>query len=111
MPVLSDVVLDCGSDFSDFLKGHIFKVDSSDEIRSCTFQEESSVFHLAEEWNPEKFIEITQKIAGELYTIMNQNIDIPAADLLAVEYRVEKHRYLALLKMNYKETYIHKEEE
>ena len=25
MPVLSDVVLDCGSDFSDFLKGHIFK--------------------------------------------------------------------------------------
>ena len=54
MPVLSDVVLDCGSDFSDFLKGHIFKVDSSDEIRSCTFQEESSVFHLAEEWNPEK---------------------------------------------------------
>lgn len=107
MPVLSDVVLDCGSDFSDFLKGHIFKVDSSDEIRSCTFQEESSVFHLAEEWNPEKFIEITQKIAGELYTIMNQNIDIPAADLLAVEYRVEKHRYLALLKMNYKTSYTH----
>ena len=95
MPVLSDVVLDCGSDFSDFLKGHIFKVDSSDEIRSCTFQEESSVFHLAEE------------IAGELYTIMNQNIDIPAADLLAVEYRVEKHRYLALLKMNYKTSYTH----
>ena len=107
MPVLSDVALDCGSDFSDFLKGHILKVDSSDEIRSCTFQEESSVFHLAEEWNPEKFIEITQKIAGELYTIMNQNIDIPAADLLAVEYRVEKHRYLALLKMNYKTSYTH----
>ena len=107
MPVLSDVALDCGSDFSDFLKGHIFKVDSSDEIRSCTFQEESSVFHLAEEWNSEKFIEITQKIAGELYTIMNQNIDIPAADLLAVEYRVEKHRYLALLKMNYKTSYTH----
>ena len=82
-------------------------MDSSDEIRSCTFQEESSVFHLAEEWNPEKFIEITQKIAGELYTIMNQNIDIPAADLLAVEYRVEKHRYLALLKMNYKTSYTH----
>lgn len=107
MPVLSDVALDCGSDFSDFLKGHIFKVDSSDEIRSCTFQEESSVFHLAEEWNSEKFIEITQKIAGELYTIMNQNIDIPSADLLAVEYRVEKHRYLALLKMNYKTSYTH----
>ena len=104
MPVLSDVVLDCGSDF---LKAHIFKVDSSDEIRSCTFQEESLVFHLVEEWDSERFIEVTQKIAGELYTIMNQNIDIPAADLLAVEYRVEKHKYLALLKMNYKTSYTH----
>ena len=107
VPVLSDTVLDCGSDFSDFLKAHIFKVDSSDEVRNCTFSEESQIFHLAEEWNPEKFIEITQKIAGELYTLMNQNIDIPAADLLAVEYTVEKHRYLALLKMNYKTSYTH----
>ena len=41
VPVLSDTVLDCGSDFSDFLKAHIFKVDSSDEVRNCTFSEES----------------------------------------------------------------------
>ena len=33
MPVLSDTLLDCGSDFSDFLKSHIFKIDSSDEIK------------------------------------------------------------------------------
>ena len=31
----------------------------------------------------------------------------PGADLLAVEYTVEKHRYLALLKMNYKTSYTH----
>lgn len=107
VPVLSDNVLECGSDFADFLKAHIFKIDVSDDIRSCTFEEESEVFHLAEEWNPEKFMEVSQKIAANLYTIMNQNIDIPAADLLVVEYSVEKHRYLALLKMNYKTSYTH----
>lgn len=107
VPVLSDTLLDCGSDFADFLKAHIFRIDTSDDIKNCTFEDEASVFHLLEEWDPEKFLEISQKIAGELYTLMNQNIDIPAADLLVVEYSVEKHRYLALLKMNYKTSYTH----
>lgn len=44
VPVLSDTVLDCGSDFSDFLKAHIFKVDSSDEVRNCTFQKNPRFF-------------------------------------------------------------------
>ena len=30
MPVLSDKVLDYGSDFADFLKAHIFRIDTSD---------------------------------------------------------------------------------
>lgn len=107
MPVLSDTVLECGSDFLDFLKAHIYKIDTSDDIRNCTFEEESEVFRMIQEWEEEKFAETSGKIAQILYTIMNQNIDIPAADLLAVEYRVEKHRYLALLKMNYKTSYTH----
>lgn len=107
MPVLSDGVLDCGSDFSDFLRTHIFRIDASDEVRSCTFEEDSPVYSLVEEWKPENFLEASRKIAQELYTIMNQNIDIPPADLLAVEYTVERHRYLALLKMNYKTYYTH----
>ena len=62
---------------------------------------------MVEEWNSENFLEVSQKIAGELYTLMSQNIDIPAADLLVVEYQVEQHSYLALLKMNYKTSYTH----
>ena len=41
MPVLSDTVLDYGSDFADFIKAHIFKTDNSDDIRRCVFEEES----------------------------------------------------------------------
>ncbi|MEE0713144.1 MAG: nucleoid-associated protein, partial [Blautia sp.] len=75
--------------------------------KNCSFTEESSVFPLVEEWNSENLLEVSQKIAEELYTLMNQNIDIPAADLLVVEYQVEQHSYLALLKMNYKTSYTH----
>ena len=73
-------LLDCGSDFSDFLKSHIFKIDSSDEIKNCSFTEESSVFLLVEEWNSENFLEVSQKIAGELYTLMSQNIEMCIRD-------------------------------
>ena len=107
MPVLSDTLLDLGSDLADFLKAHIYKIDTSDDVKNCSFLEDSQIFLLVEEWEQEKFLEISQKIAGKLYPIMNQNIDIPGADLLVAEYSVEKHRYLALLKMNYKTSYTH----
>lgn len=107
MPVLSDRVLEYGSDFADFVKAHIFRIDTSDEIRSCTFDEESSVYRKLEEWDPKDFVEQSKKIAEELFGIMNQNIEIPQADLLIAEYEVDKHRCLALLKMNYKASYTH----
>lgn len=107
MPVLSDTLLDTGSDLADFLKAHIYRIDTSDDVKNCSFLEDSQIFPLVEEWEQEKFLEISQKIAGQLYPIMNQNVDIPGADLLVAEYNVEKHRYLALLKMNYKTSYTH----
>ena len=56
VPVLSDTLLDCSSDFADFLKAHIFRIDTSDDVKNGTFEEEASVFQLLEEWNPEKFL-------------------------------------------------------
>ncbi|HIT89283.1 MAG TPA: nucleoid-associated protein [Candidatus Merdenecus merdavium] len=108
MPVLSDTLLDHGSDFGDFLRSHIHRIITSDEIRSCSFQkEESSIYHLLMEYKEDDFTQITQKIAGELFQIMNQNADIPPADLIVVHYEVLEEPYMALLKMNYKTSYTH----
>ena len=108
MPVLSDAELDHGSDFGDFLRGHIIRIATSDDIKSCSFdREESTVYRILEGWNPDQFAVVSQQIATELYTVMNQNIEIPAADLLVVAYSIEQHPYLALLKMNYKSSYTH----
>ena len=105
MPVLSDTVLDYGSDFADFIKAHIFKTDNSDDIRRCVFEEESAIYSYLQEWNSENFVDFSKKIAEELFTIMNQNIEIPQADLMIAEYELEKRKYLAILKMDYKSFY------
>ena len=66
MPVLSDTVLDYGSDFADFIKAHIFKTDNSDDIRRCVFEEESAIYSYLQEWNSENFVDFSKKIAEEL---------------------------------------------
>jgi hypothetical protein len=108
MPVLSDMVLDHGSDFGDFLRAHIYKIITSDEIKSCSFnKEESEVYESLAAYTEETFVTVTQKIAEFLFTIMNKNIEIPIADLIVVSYEVEEQKSLALLKMNYKTFYTH----
>lgn len=107
MPVLSDTELDHGSDFGDFLKSHISKIASGDDLKSCTFAEDSPVYEQLSLLNEGNFIEVSQKIAEHLFTIMNQNIDIPQADFIVCRFTANEVPYLALLKMNYKTSYTH----
>ncbi len=110
LPVLSDVELDYGSDLADFLKEHIFKTLASDDIKKCSFMEdESEIYNMMNEikLGDTDFILISKKIAENLYQIMNSNIEIPAADLFVVQFEVNTIRNIALLKMNFKESYTH----
>lgn len=109
MPVLSDTVIDFGSEFADFLREHIYKIVSEDECKTCSFhQNESEIYQLLKEYEDAHFVETSKKIAAYLYEIMNSNIDIPAADLVVVRFKTATERYMALLKMNYKEFYTHR---
>lgn len=108
IPVLSDEELDYGSEFGEFLREHIYKVYTSDDIKTCSFYEtESEVFKMLSGYTEDRFAEISRNIATYLYGIMNSNIDIPSADLIVVQYSINKTNYLALLKMNYKSSYTH----
>lgn len=82
MPVLSDQVIDFGSDFGDFLRAHIFRLLESDDMKKCSFDEDSKVQAELEAYNEENFIPVSQKLGELLYGVMNKNIDIPPADLL-----------------------------
>ena len=113
MPVMSDALLAYGSDFEDFLKGHICKLMSSDDKKTCEFHKEDSLVYqhlLAMAGNLQEdgfFVETSQKLAAHLYEIMNQNIDIPRGDFVEILFESEHENYLALLKMDYKTSYTH----
>ncbi len=108
-PVLSDKPLETGSELIDFLKEHIAKITSGDDSKKCEFhKQESEVYGILNEYDDERFVEISKDIAKILYSLMNSNIDIPAADLFVVRFSVDSLEYLALLKMNYKPLYTHR---
>lgn len=109
VPVLSDTVLDYGSDLGDFLKHHICRVFVSDEVKKCIFdKEESEVYQLLQEYQEGKFVDISKKMAERLFSIMNKNIDIPQADIFVISVKAYEENFLVILKMNYKSSYTHK---
>ena len=108
VPVLSDELLNLTPDMNDFLRNHIYKVISGDELKTCVFDEENSeVYHLIQEFTEENMVDTTKKLAELLYSIMNSNVAIPPADVFFVTYQMESKQHLAILKMNYKEVYMH----
>lgn len=108
LPALSDTVLELGPDLNDFIRGLIYKIASSDELKHCLFDEETSqVYPVLKDFKEDNLIGISKELANQLYTIMNQNIAIPAADLLFATYQYQSEPYLAILKLNYKETFVH----
>lgn len=109
MPVLSDEEIEFGSDFADFIKEHIHKVASGDDVRTCTFYEnESEICQMLREYKDEDFIPLSKKMAESLYQIMNSNVDIPSADLTIVRFRDRDEQYLGVLKVNLRSNYTHR---
>ena len=112
---LSNQLLDMGPDLMEFVRGHIFKILESDDAKKCQFDGAVSpvlgLLESMEEAEDESFIEATRTLAENLFDIMCDSVMIPAADLLCVTFQVQSVIHLALLKMNYKVTYIHRQEE
>lgn len=109
MPVLSDEEIDFGSDFADFIKEHIHKVASGDDVRTCVFYEnESEICQMLREYKEEDFIPLSKKMAESLYQIMNSNVDIPSADLAIVRFKDRDDDYLGVLKINLRSNYTHR---
>ncbi len=107
MPVLSDCLIDMGSNLCDFLKAHIEKFTESDDVKRCRFSEGSEVMELLQNCHADNFVETSKILCTKLYGIMNANIDIPAADATVVVFGCEGTDYFGLLKLNYKTSYTH----
>lgn len=112
IPVISNRELELeNSKISDFFKKHIEKLYNDAATKNGTFSNNkdnqvlNQVMILAE--NEDGFIEASIAISNELFKLMTKHIDIPPADLVFCIADVENRRYLAILKMNYRECYTH----
>ncbi len=109
-PVFSEQLLDMNPDVNDFFRQHIYKIMSGDDMKRCYFddsEEESDMYKLVKSFDEENMVEESKKMAELLYDIMNSNVSIPSADLAIISFQVNGDKYLAILKMNYKESYVH----
>lgn len=107
LPVLSEACLEPGSELNDFLRDHIYKIASGDDLKECSFYEDSPVLSCLNNFEETQLVAVSKELATQLYEIMHQNIDIPPADLFIVTWQYQSQLNLALLKMNYREFYVH----
>ncbi len=108
MPVLSEHVLERHEELNDLLRNHIYKVASGDDLKTCVFgEEESEMFRLVKGFSEDSLVEFSKEAAIRLYDIMHANPGIPSADFCVVAFQCGGKPYLALLKMNYKESFVH----
>lgn len=110
MPVLSMEEMPTSVDMNDFFATHIMKTMNDDSIKPCVFDLEYNMFltYINEYLtSTTDFVTFSKQVAGQLFSIMSANISIPSGDLAIVKYRHKSKEYLAILKLNYQNTYMH----
>lgn len=109
-PVLSARELEIDKDVSDFLAKHISKVLVDGDLKKAWFNPDGNeISNLCSRLSQDEalFVNVSCELAGRLFVIMRQNPAIPSADVIFCLFDTLEARYLALLKLNYRSSYIH----
>ncbi len=110
MPILSNTEHPDNDDIVEFLESHIIKILKDQNLKPATFNnEDNSVVGFLQEIDEDDtmFIEDTGEMAKLIYNTMMKNPDIPSADLVFCTFELEQQNYIAILKFNYRYSYIH----
>ncbi|WHH60561.1 nucleoid-associated protein [Petroclostridium sp. X23] len=110
MPVLSMREHPEDNETNEFIKKHIGKLFKDDHLKDAQFISiDNKVENLCQELAnaQDQFIRITSEIGSILFDIMIKHVDIPSADLICCLFKAGNTTYLAILKFNYKHSFIH----
>lgn len=108
VPILSDELLE-PEDGGSYISAHIARAFRDEEVTVLSLSEnpcEMISAALKLKTDSSDFIQVSKTFAKAFYDAVSA-WDIPACDLLAAEFQDDSGRYLALLKLNYKNSYIH----
>lgn len=108
--VLSENELDIDSEVcGEFITKHVKKLMNNASSKEAVFHAGSKVYAIVQGYkNGEThFKEASEQICSHLSEIMEKHVDIPSADVLVVQFEQKHEQYLAILKLNYKECFMH----
>ena len=108
--VLSDTELDIDSEIcSAFITKHVKKLLDNPASKEATFTSKSEMYKLIMDLKDNKryFKDICTQIGGKFSEIMKLSAEIPEGDLLIVQFDNKNERYIAIIKLNYKECFTH----
>jgi hypothetical protein len=109
IPVLSDMILNMSQGVREYLEKHIERSLKDPEVKRTVFRKGSPFRETVLDYlnHPDEMIRVSTDIGRLFFNYMLDNIEIPSADLVCVDFNVEHETYLGILKFNYKQGYIH----
>ena len=108
----SDVELDVDSEISiEFIGKHVRRLLKNPAAKEATFAADSQVYSMIKAFQSDeiRFKELSRQICGRLAEVLNGNEEIPPANILFAFFDHSKKSYLAIVKLNYSESFVRKQ--
>lgn len=110
-PVLNDFEGKVSPVVDKFLQQSIKKVNKNEFLRKAKFKdyEDNLIKNLCDEiiYNEKSFVENSKEIASYLFDTMKSNLGIDSGDLVVCLFTERDERYVAIVKLDYKNVYNH----
>jgi hypothetical protein len=110
MPIFSESEHPLDKDVNEFIENHIMKILDDDGIKTAFFTgNDNKIQYICSkiQSHQESFIQYTSEMAGILYDLIQKYPDIPSSDVIFVLLDIDGESYFAILKLNYRESFIH----
>lgn len=109
IPVLSDMLLNLSDGIKDYIEKHVGKSLKDPDIKHTSFRTYSNFKERIVDYrnNSTEMVRVSSEIAQLFFDYMIENIEIPSADLIFVDFDIDHEKHLGIFKFNYKHGYIH----
>lgn len=110
-PILSEVALDVDEEIYEYIVKMIEKIMFNPSSKKYTLTNNTENCELLLTFDESNFETVTQSLSKNIFDVMKQIIDINSADLLFVLYETEGLKKFCMMKLDYKNSFIHKIDE
>lgn len=111
IPILSEKEHPLEGEIEEFFSKHLIKILKDGDLKNAQFINESNnkIKTLCEcfKRDTDQFVTNSKALALNLFELLNKYVEIPPADLAICYFTINTSPYLAILKLNYRPSFIH----